>query len=321
MLNNSNKYFSLFLFTSLVFSTHAFGQTDPKSWIIQKMEIHSPNSIYLLRAYDRLPRTLSIQRGGSTMSTTRSTDAFYYLQTGSRESALSSMGINVHEIGHGYGGVLHFDELMRCNCDKSISFSDIQKGFYQTPQEQFWIEIESDYIFPSAQLRNTIPSNLITFRFQTYITGNSSTQKHGVIGLLDEMNAYYLGSQYKFDMFPVYKELYAENYLNQWVQNSSSEMTAFFEFDFFIKEYLLFAKQNNPATYQYLKNNLGFRNSYKKIYDKYNRLVLQYEAKVESEKGRAKLYYNTPFWRDDYFRLRDRLNSGMYSVIESDFFY
>ena len=174
MLNNLNKYFSLFLFTSLVFSTHAFGQTDPKSWIIQKMEIHSPNSIYLLRAYDRLPRTLSIQRGGSTMSTTRSTDAFYYLQTGSRESALSSMGINVHEIGHGYGGVLHFDELMRCNCDQSISFSDIQKGFYQTPQEQFWIEIESDYIFPSAQLRNTIPSNLITFRFQTYITGNSS---------------------------------------------------------------------------------------------------------------------------------------------------
>jgi hypothetical protein len=216
---------------------------------------------------------------------------------------------------------MHYDELMRCNCDRTISFSDIQKGFYQAPQEQFWIDIEKDYIFPSGQLRNTIPSDLITFRFKTYITGNNSTQNHGVIGLLDEMNAYYLGSQYKFDMFPVYKEMYADNYLNKWVQNSQSEMTAFFEFDFFIKEYLLFAKYNYPATYQYLKNNSDFRNSYKKIYDKYNRLVQQYEAKVASEKVRAELYYDSPFWKDDYYRLRDRLNSGVYDVIKSDFFY
>jgi hypothetical protein len=305
----------------LLFFTNSFGQNDPRSWIIQKMEIHSPNSIYLLRAYDQLPRTLSIRQGGSTMSTTRSTDAFYYLQTGSREAALSSMGTNVHEIGHGYAGVMHYDELMRCNCDRTISFSDIQKGFYQAPQEQFWIDIERNYIFPSSQLRNTIPSDLITFRFKTYITGNNSTQNHGVIGLLDEMNAYYLGSQYKFDMFPVYKEMYADNYLNKWVQNSQSEMTAFFEFDFFIKEYLLFAKYNYPATYQYLKNNPDFRNSYKKIHDKYNRLVQQYEAKVASEKVRAELYYDSPFWEDDYYRLRNRLNSGVYDVIKSDFFY
>jgi hypothetical protein len=98
-------------------------------------------------------------------------------------------------------------------------------------------------------------------------------------------------------------------------------MTAFFEFDFFIKEYLLFAKYNYPATYQYLKNNSDFRNSYKKIYDKYNRLVQQYEAKVASEKVRAELYYDSPFWKDDYYRLRDRLNSGVYDVIKSDFFY
>ena len=302
----------------LLFSS-AFGQTDPKSWIIGKMEVHSPNSINLLKAYDRLPRILSIERDGTTISTSKSTDAFYYLETGSKADALVSMGTNVHEIGHGYGGILHYDDLMRCNCDRFISFSDIQQGFYQTPHDQFWIEIEQDYIFPSAELEKTIPRNLITFRFDTYITGNSSTQDHGVIGLLDEMNAYYLGSNYVFEMLPVYKELYGEDYLNQWVKNSASVMTAFFEFDFFIKEYLLYAKRYSPETYQYLKSNADFQHTYKKINSRFNRLILQYEAKVASEKVTAGLYYNSPFWEDDYVRLRDRLTSGMYGVIKTDF--
>lgn len=309
----TSALFCLFLFTS------AFGQSDSKSWIIQKMEIHSPNSIYLLRAYDRLPSDLSIQQGMGTLSTRKSTDAFYYLDTGSKEEALKSMSTNVHEIGHGYGGFLHYADLMTCNCDRTITFSDIQQGFYQTAQEQFWIEIDKDFLFPSVELKKTIPRDLITFRFDTYIDGNSSTQGHGVIGLLDEMNAYYLGSNYIFEMFPVYKDLYADDYLNQWVKNSASTMTAFFEFDFFIKEYLLYARRYNQETYQYLKNNSDFQNTYKKVYSKFNRLILQYEAKVAAEKTRAKLYYNSPFWEDDYVRLKDRLNSSMYTVIKTDF--
>lgn len=303
----------------LFFFSSAYGQLDPKSWIIQKMELHSPNSIHLLRAYDRLPSSLSIQQGGSTLSTRKSTDAYYYLETGTKEAALKSMGTNVHEIGHGYGGILHYADLMTCNCDRTITFSDIQQGFYQAAQEQFWIEIESDYLFPSAELKETIPRDLITFRFDTYIDGNSSTQDHGVIGLLDEMNAYYLGSNYMFEMLPVYKELYADDYLNQWVKNSASIMTAFFEFDFFIKEYLVYARRYSPETYQYLKNNADFQNTYRKVHNKFNRLILQYEAKVAVEKTRAKLYYESPFWEDDYVRLRDRLNSSMYTVIKTDF--
>ena len=303
----------------LFFFTSAFGQSDPKSWIIQKMEIHSPSSIHLLRAYDRLPTDLSFQQDGYTMSTRKSTGAFYYLDTDSKEEALRTMGTNVHEIGHGYGGFLHYADLMTCNCDRPISFSAIQQGFYQAAQEQFWIEIEPEFLFPSVELKKTIPSDLITFRFDTYIDGNSSTQGHGVVGLLDEMNAYYLGSSYVFDMFPVYKELYSDDYLNQWVKYSASTMTAFFEFDFFIKEYLLYARRYNPEAYQYLKNNADFQNTYRKIYNKFNRLILQYEAKVAAEKTRAKLYYNSPFWEEDYVKLRDRLNSGIYTVIKTDF--
>jgi hypothetical protein len=208
---------------------------------------------------------------------------------------------------------------MSCNCDKKIVFDNINQGFYQGTQEKFWIQIDKKYIFPSRQLVTTIPSNLITFRFDLYINGTSSTQQDGVIGLLDEMNAYYLGSRFEFDMLPVYKELYPTDYLNKWVGASQSSMTAFFEFDFFIKEYLLYAKNYRPDTYNYLLNNNDFRNTYLKICAKFGALKTTYEMRVNKEKISMPLNYDTIFWEEDYERLVKRLNSGVYSAIESDF--
>jgi hypothetical protein len=208
---------------------------------------------------------------------------------------------------------------MNCNCSTTIQFGDIQQGFYHAPGEEYWIEIEEGYIFPSNELSETIPNALRTFRYNTYIEGNSSTQGHGVIGLLDEFNAYYLGSKYTYEMLPAFKELFGADYLNQWVKHSASEMTAYFEFDFFIKEYLLYAQQHAPETYQYLKTNPAFTRSYSQISKKYGRLTQDYAAKVLAEKVNAPLNYNSPFWEDDYLRLKKRLDSEIYQRIVADF--
>jgi hypothetical protein len=281
--------------------------------------MYSPISANLFRLYDQLPTSLNITQGNSTISSSKSTDVYEFLELDSKEAALKSMSTNVHEIGHAYGGFLHYEDLMSCNCDKKIVFDNINQGFYQGTQEKFWIQIDKKYIFPSRQLVTTIPSNLITFRFDLYINGTSSTQQDGVIGLLDEMNAYYLGSRFEFDMLPVYKELYPTDYLNKWVGASQSSMTAFFEFDFFIKEYLLYAKKYRPDTYNYLLNNNDFRNTYLKIYAKFGALKTTYEMRVNKEKISMPLNYDTIFWEEDYERLVKRLNSGVYSAIESDF--
>jgi hypothetical protein len=281
--------------------------------------MYSPISANLFRLYDQLPTSLNITQGNSTISSSKSTDVYEFLELDSKEAALKSMSTNVHEIGHAYGGFLHYEDLMSCNCDKKIVFDNINQGFYQGTQEKFWIQIDKKYIFPSRQLVTTIPSNLITFRFDLYINGTSSTQQDGVIGLLDEMNAYYLGSRFEFDMLPVYKELYPTDYLNKWVGASQSSMTAFFEFDFFIKEYLLYAKNYRPDTYNYLLNNNDFRNTYLKICAKFGALKTTYEMRVNKEKISMPLNYDTIFWEEDYERLVKRLNSGVYSAIESDF--
>lgn len=309
----------IFCFLFFLISSHLFAQQGATSWILDRMQGHSPSSLQLLKSYDNLPSQLEIDRGESVISSKKSTDALYFLDDRDYESALVSMSTNVHEIGHAYGGLIHFAELMNCNCTKTIEFGNIQQGFYHAPGEEYWIEIEEGYIFPSNELSKIIPYELQTFRYDTYIEGNSSTQAHGVIGLLDEFNAYYLGSKYQYEMLPVYKELFGSDYLNQWVKHSASEMTAFFEFDFFIKEYLLFAKNQEPATYTYLKNSPGFRKAYQTIYRKYSQLTKTYVAKIKVEKNFTELNYDSPFWEEDYGRLIERLESGRFRLIELDF--
>ena len=309
----------LLVFLGTLFSLPSFAQETPTSWILGRMQSHSPSSLHLLKSYDKLPSQLEIDRGGAVISSSKTTDALNYLDDSDYESALTSMSTNVHEIGHAYGGLLHFAQLMSCNCEQTIEFEDIQQGFYHAPGEEYWIDIEEGYIFPSNELSETIPYELQTFRYDTYIEGTSSTQGDGVIGLLDELNAYYLGSKYQYDMLPVYKEVFGSDYLDQWVMHSASEMTAFFEFDFFIKEYLLYAKNYAPATYNYLKNSPAFRKAYQTTHSKYRQLTNAYVTKIEAEKNVAELNYDSPFWEDDYPRLKERLDSGIYRGIELDF--
>jgi hypothetical protein len=42
-------------------------------------------------------------------------------------------------------------------------------------------------------------------------------------------------------------------------------------------------------------------------------------TKIEAEKNVAALNYDSPFWEDDYPRLKERLDSGIYRGIELDF--
>lgn len=310
---------ALFFLLSLSWSCLGLAQQGAKPWVLDRMQKYSPSSLHLLKAYEQLPGELSINREGSVISTRKSMGAFDFMETNSFENALVSMSTNIHEIGHGYGGLIHFEELMNCNCSKTIQFGDIQQGFYHGSGEEYWIEIDSDYIFPANQLSETIPYDLRTFRYDTYIEGTSSTQAHGVIGLLDEFNAYYLGSKYTYEMLPAFKELFGTNYLNQWVKNSASEMTAYFEFDFFIKEYLLYAQKHAPETYQYLKTNADFRRSYSQISKKYAQLTQDYAARVVADQVNTPLNYKSPFWEKDHPRLKKRLDSGIYQGIEVDF--
>ncbi|HEX3009173.1 MAG TPA: hypothetical protein VHO90_16335 [Bacteroidales bacterium] len=181
-----------------------------------------------------------------------------------------------------------------------------------------------------------------TFRFSTYINGNTSTQDEGVIGLLNEFHAYYLGARFTYDMLEPYKE--AEGLvkgLHYWVSHSQSIMSAYYEFDYFIKEYLLYMEAHYASDYNALKSNTAFKEVYLSIRRNFKTLVHNYETVLDSqmkilneskkaevviEEGTlwitpegSKTRIGTEIFSEDKDKIISILKTGRYKSVEKDF--
>ena len=238
---------SSFIVVLILSSFFSYAQENNIEWILSKMKSLSYESYEILKLYDDLPENLSYtNNSGAEYSTKKSTPTFFYIDKSTKISTLTSMSDNVHEICHGLTFIYFYRE-MGVNY-LPHEFEDITYYFYLSKDKKI-TSIFKSKVFPSKELESKIPINLRTFRFNTYIQGDSSTQGDGIIGLLDEFNAYYHGAKYMFDMLPVYKSIYPNSYLNEWVMKLQSEMTAFYEFDYWIKEYILLAKNQHTQLY------------------------------------------------------------------------
>jgi hypothetical protein len=166
-----------------------------------------------------------------------------------------------------------------------MNWDNVHGYFYISPSKGFYITYPRKSMFPSRELMEVISTDLRTYRFGTYIDGTTSTQSEGVIGLLNELNAYYNGSRYCFDMLESYKTATGSEAagLFEWVTRTQSSMSAFYEFDFFIREYLLYMKKNYPANYEKLKLYRPFNEAYITIYTLYKELIGNYQERIRDE--------------------------------------
>jgi len=320
------KIFFLLLFIPFI----SFSQTDDINidWILKEMKILSPDIYKMLSVYEALPDELSYDG----VSSNKSTPTFFYVNSETKKSTLETMSTNVHEIGHGFFSLYPLKELNNSNEFIDYDVNKIYTFFYLSRAQNILNVFPADNIFPSKELISIIPKELRTFRFEPYIDGDSSTQGEGIVGLLNEFNAYYLGSKFEYDMYPIYKELfpdvfsgsginYFDDYLNTWISSSQSIMTSFFEFDFFIKEYLLFAKNNYPELHNQIYNNASLMKVYKLIYNKFKKLIKDYSQRVNHLKKTTKIKLSSSseseFWEDDYIKLFNQLKSSKYNKINS----
>ena len=256
-------------------------------WVKSMTEKLSPDSWYLLMQYDKLPSEVATKSvSGSSLSTRKSASTFEYLSGRSKTELLQSMGTNVHEIAHGYFRQNTYkyakENGILMNWDNSESF------FLVSPTLSYFISFPNKSLFPSRELIKVIPENLRTFRFDTYIDGTSSTQSEGVIGLLNEMHAYYLGSKFDFEMLNAYKQAAGNEAegLFSWVSGIQSSMTAYYEFDYFIKEYLLYMKETRPEDYELLKSYRQFGEAYRTVSKAYKALIEKYQETIQGEMKR-----------------------------------
>jgi hypothetical protein len=311
-------------------------------WIKESTKKYSPVSWYMLLQYDNLPESAEAPTtGNGVVSTAKATDTFHYLRGRSRIDLLVSMETNVHEIAHGYFDLNVYRYLRENNM--KMNTDNAQGYIYISPSESFFVSFPLKAMFPSGELSVVIPANLRTYRFETYIEGSTSTQSDGVIGLLNELHAYYLGSKYCFDMLEPYKTAAGSDAegLFEWVTHTQSTMSAFYEIDFFIREYLLYMKKNHTANYEMLRSYRPFTESYITLYKFYKDLIDKYQNRIKDEMkllnsagdagariekgwlwvkaGKSNVSSGTPIFSKEKDVLIPMLESRRYRDIEDDF--
>jgi hypothetical protein len=318
--------------------------SDNITWVKSVTKKYSPDSWQLLMNYKNLPLKIQVKTArGGIATTTKSGSAFSYLEGNSKIQLLKSMSTNVHETAHGYS---HFNAYHYAKENKlQMYWNNVNAYFYLSPTKFYFVSFPKRNLFPSRKLVQLISKRQRTFRFNTYIAGNTSTQSEGIIGLLDEMHAYYLGSKFSVEMLKAYKIAHgsAADGFFYWVSNTQSSLGAYYEFDYFIKTYLIYMKKNSPGKYASLKSYPPFCKAYRTVQSLYKELIKQYKKTIKSEikkinasgKAKAGTYDNTlwisfgkinsftmrtSLFHDDKFILLPELGSKPYLEIEKDFF-
>ena len=254
------------------------------AWVKDATRTVSPYSWHLLMQYDALPPVCqSVLACGRVMEMAKPAETFHYLSGDNVFDVICRMSSNIHEISHSYSRL----NMFRYAWENEITLEMKDEGrlIYLSPAESYLVTFPREYLFPSARLEKAIPEDRRTLRYNTYINGNTSTQVHGVLALLDELNAYFLGSRFRYEMLEAYKiagNTPAEGFF-EWVADAQGTMGAFFEMDYFILEYLLFMKSNFPRYYDVLRSNKSFAGAWWSIRTSYSNLVAGYFQTIKHE--------------------------------------
>lgn len=201
-------------------------------------------------------------------------------------------------------------------------------------EEGLELEVDHRTLFDTRKMHSEIPAKVkeTVFRYDPYIYGDIEigSHVHGIYGLMEEWNAYLLGSKASLALEPwfeerrgnkVEKELY-DWYGIGYLMLPASSILANHEFRLFIAWYLDFAKRNHPDVYKVCMSHMQLRVAYTLIENEFQALEDEWFAKIEDfcsaseewEKGRVVV-------ERGYFSYKDESGGGGQGIFteERDF--
>ncbi|MFZ9981278.1 MAG: hypothetical protein ACO3FI_04505 [Cyclobacteriaceae bacterium] len=320
----------------MVFLVQAQPGREKARQILQK---HAATEYEILIRYESLPEKLSRPtKNGGTITSTAGNDIFMYVNFATESSLLASLDVNIHELNHALTNAW-FWEWARIN--RITAGTNFNYYFYIKPGTEFAIDTELN-LFPSGVLKDVIPPHLKTFRFDTYIAGNTSTQGHGLLGLLDEFNSYLHGFKTSLLLRDAFlssaDQLKGRNYTD-WLMGAGTSMEAYYEFRFFILEYLLYARGQHTELYKNIKNEAWVGKVFNAISEEYYEYIKSWQYEVTEGYityanknniatrsipgtkimfGSSESYSGFIVRMEDYYRLFDVLESGRYNILYSE---
>lgn len=291
-------HFTLFIFVCI--SLQAKAQTNV-DWAVEQLKSLSPSEYEVLRRYSELPDRLSIKIEDGTMSMNKNVSALSFMRGGDKYSCLSDISTTVHEINHmlnAYYPYYYSKQQSRIFKEKRMHY------FYIDNKNEIPVFSNVDF-FPSSELVYEISDDQQTYRYNTYIAGVSSTQDDGLLGLLDEYNSYFHSLNTIWDLKNAYlnwPELRPEGYI-QWMMQLNTLIDSYYEFRFFILEYLRHAKQSKQAVYMQIKNESDLITVFNIVTQNFRAVIKKYEGELEGFKD---------YWEKNGYEVRDH---------EVDFYY
>ncbi|MRR17794.1 MAG: hypothetical protein EG826_15205 [Deltaproteobacteria bacterium] len=261
---------------------------DNPGWIMRTTQQYSPASWNVFLEYDRLPAELeSSRKGGWVVAMKKPAGTFPQLTRNDRKTELiDKMAQHLHFLTLALQRLHVFRHTRENNIlmdwERAEAFFDLSGA------GTFYVSFPMKSLYPSSELTAAVPDSLRTALFDAHIKECKAAQRFGVIGLLEEFHAHYAEARFYADMLPAYRlaEGSEADGLLAWVQNSQGSIGAFYEFDFFILEYLLYMKRQYAADYEALKSCRPFVDAYGAIRSLYGALADQFMNTIRAETRR-----------------------------------
>ena len=185
-------------------------------------------------------------------------------------------------------------------------FFNTYTGKYMDSAERIYIgggesmQVTMTPVFDSIEMVPTIPEELQTSRFTTYINTDEdsmSSRQEGVYGILNEFTAYCWGMNNDLQLYD-YK---IENGLSPGYYTNT--YLAYAEFRYYSLQYILYAKTNYPEVYNDIIQNESYRTAFTIIDNKFKSVV---EAWSKD---------NWLPWYSDYEALMNKMQEKEYTEI------
>ncbi len=267
-----------FLSLATVLQAQTLNRKAMEKRTLEILQKYDPEALEIINTYQNAP--LKYNFDGVQITLGAHTHFMEYIKGNTEENIIKHINTAVHEMNHGYTSVASYAHLQQ-NKKIKYNFEDEFYLYFINSKEKILVKLSPT--FPSVKLARVIPKNLQTFRFSTYIKGSSSTQEHGIYGLLDEMNAYYIGTRTSFllyDYFLNERKAEGQEWL-EYMQDIDGTLYAYLEFKYYILKYLLYAQTQHAAIYQEIMQNKAFKTAFLKIDQNFGQLAADYFQRRE----------------------------------------
>jgi hypothetical protein len=236
---------------------------------------YSPSGHAIVTTFESLPESFTLVDGGP-WKVPKGEGFDSYLRDGAVENVAKYLSTAVHEITHGYTGQMGFQLLV----DRGLPYGEGAQAILADGDP--WL-VPYTARFPSLEMDATFPADARPSRYDGYIgpdaPANLGTQVHGVYGLVDEYAAYYQGARTLVDLWPWVRDVApADPWLAvNYAVDLDAEVAAYADFTLYILHYLVHARDHQPAVYEGVTANDGFRQAFIDVHDAYAALVVTME--------------------------------------------